>query len=54
MREYEITRNGIRLTVLLTEEDAKQAGAVPVAVKPERVASKARKPVNKARIVENK
>lgn len=54
MREYEIKRNGIPLTVLLSEEDAKKAKAVPVTDKSERVESKGRRPSNKARTVEDK
>lgn len=47
MREYTITRGGVELTVLLSDEDAKAFGARPVEAAEKRPENKGRRPVNK-------
>lgn len=50
MNEYEIEINGIKHTVLLSDEDAKKYGdaAAPVAEKAKAPGNKSRKPANKS------
>ena len=47
LSEYTIIRRGIELTMMLSEDDAKAAGAVPVA-KSVTVEDKAKKAANRA------
>lgn len=54
MREYTIPVGGIPHTFLLSDEDAKARGLVPVKAAPERAVKQAAAPKNKARTAPTK